>query len=46
MRSKMKRNRMSQKMVYTVFRGNSAGVNSNGNSETCPATASGRKAEK
>lgn len=40
------RNRTSQKMVYTVLIGNSAAVNRIGNSDTWPATASGRNAPK
>lgn len=37
--SNTNRNRTSQKTVYTVLIGNSAAVNSKGNSETCPAIA-------
>ena len=43
-RSNAQRKAMSQKIVYAVLIGNSAAVKSNGNSETCPATARGRKA--
>lgn len=42
--SKTRRNKMSQKTVYTALTGNSAAVNRSGKRETCPATASGRKA--
>lgn len=43
-RSNTRRNRMSHKTVYAVLTGNSAAVNRSGKRETCPATASGRKA--
>lgn len=43
-RSKMRRNRMSQNIVYATLTGNSAAVNRSGKRETWPATASGRKA--
>lgn len=43
-RSKAVKNNTNQKMVYTVFTGNSAGVKSRGNRDTWPATAKGRKA--
>ena len=45
-RSKTSKKSTSQKTVYAVFTGNSAAVNRRGNRETCPATASGRKAPK
>jgi hypothetical protein len=45
-RSNASRNRMSQKIVYAVFTGNSAGVKRSGKRETWPATASGRKEPK
>lgn len=45
-RSKAVRNTTSQKTVYIVLIGNSPGVNNRGNSETWPATASGRNVER
>lgn len=43
-RSNTSRKRISQKTAYTTLTGNSAAVYRSGNRETCPATASGRKA--
>lgn len=43
-RSKAIRKTTSQKTVYIVLIGNSAGVKSNGKSDTWPATISGRNA--
>jgi hypothetical protein len=45
-RSNASRNNTSQKIVYTVFTGNSAAVNRSGKRETWPATANGLKAPK
>ena len=44
--SKVNKNNTSQKIVYTVFTGNSAAVKRRGNKETCPETARGRNAPK
>ncbi len=43
-RSKTNKTNISQNTVYAVLVGKSAAVKSRGNSDTCPATASGRKA--
>ena len=42
--SKISRTKTSQNIVYTALIGNSPLVNKRGNRDTCPATASGRKA--